>query len=141
MANRRNFSSRTIVYGFTWSRRLNLRREEDAESLFLDWYHPWLFFLAVGTMLMSCIDAFMTLQLLERGMYEANPVMSKLLGQGMTTFVVSKMVLTGTGILILVVLAKVRFLNHLRTGLFLTLFFSLYACLICYEFVHLLALM
>jgi len=134
---RRVFTWKTIVFGFARSRRRNLRRELDAEVIFLDWHHPWLFFLAVGTMIMSCLDAFMTLQLLERGMVEANPVMAAILGQGTTTFAVSKMLMTGTSILILVFLAKSRFLNRFRTGLFLTVFFSLYACLICYEFVFL----
>ena len=88
-------------------------------------------------MLMSCLDAFMTLQLLERGMIEANPVMAAILGQSTAVFAISKMAMTGTGILVLVFLAKARFMNRLRTGLFLTAFFALYACLVCYEFVHL----
>jgi hypothetical protein len=137
ITDRRSFSWKTFVFGFTRSRRHQLRRVEDADMLFIDWHHPWLFFLAVGTMIMSCIDAFMTLQLLERGMYEANPVMAAVLGQGATTFAVTKMLMTGTSILILVFLAKSRFLNRFRTGLMLTVFFSIYACLICYEFVHL----
>ena len=53
-------------------------------------------------------------------------------------FAVSKMLMTGIGILTLVFLAKARFLNRFRAGLFLTVFFSIYACLICYEFVFLL---
>ena len=65
--------------------------------------------------------------------------MATALGQGPATFAVSKVLMTGTSILILVFLAKFRFMNRLRTGLFLTLFFSLYCCLICYEIVHLLA--
>jgi len=137
VADRRNFSWRTIFYGFTRSRRHNLRREVDSEVLFLDWHHPWLFFLAVGTMIFSCLDAFMTLQLIDRGMYEVNPVMRAILGHGTTAFAVSKMALTGTSILMLVFLAKAKFLNRVRTGLFLTLFFSMYACLVCYEFVFL----
>jgi hypothetical protein len=136
-ADRRQFSWRTVFFGFTRSRRHNLRREVDAEVLFIDWHHPWLFFLAVGTMIFSCLDAFMTLQLLERGMYEANPIMAAIMGHGTTAFAVSKMLLTGTSILILVFLAKARFMNRLRTGLILTIFFSLYACLVCYEFVYL----
>ena len=136
--DRRDFSWRTVFFGFTRSRRHNLRREDDAEILFLDWHHPWLFFLAVGTMIMSCIDAFMTLQLLQRGMIEANPVMAAILDQGTTAFAISKVTMTGTSILILVFLAKTRFLNRVRAGLFLTMFFSFYACLICYEFVSLL---
>jgi hypothetical protein len=42
------------------------------------------------------------------------------------------------GVLTLVYLAKARFLDRVRTGLFLTLFFSAYACLVCYEIVQLL---
>lgn len=136
--DRRNFSWRTVFYGFIRSRRRDLRRGNDAEVVFLDWHHPWLFFLAVGTMLLSCADAFMTLQLLQRGMIEANPVMAVVLGHGTTAFLVSKMLMTGTSILVLVFLAKARFLNRLRTGLVLTIFFSAYACLTCYEFVQLL---
>ena len=137
IADRRQFSWRTIFFGFTRSRRHNLRREEDAEVMFLDWHHPWLFFLAVGTMIFSCLDAFMTLQLLERGFYEANPIMAAIMSQGTTAFAVTKMAMTGTSILILVFLAKARFMNRVRTGLILTIFFSLYACLVCYEFVFL----
>ncbi len=136
--DRRIFTWRTVFYGFTRSRRRDLRRGNDAEVVFLDWHHPWLFFLAVGTMLLSCADAFMTLQLLQRGMIEANPVMAVVLGHGATAFLVVKMLMTGTSILVLVFLAKARFLNRLRTGLVLTIFFSAYACLTCYEFVQLL---
>jgi hypothetical protein len=136
-ASRREFGWRTIFYGFTRSRRRDLRRDVDADIIFIDWHHPWLFFLAVGTMIFSCLDAFMTLQLLDRGMYEVNPVMAAILGQGTTVFAVSKMLMTGTSILILVFLAKSRFMNRLRTGLLLTIFFSIYACLVCYEFVFL----
>lgn len=139
--DRRTLSWRTILYGFARSRRRSLRREGDAEILFIDWHHPWLFFLAVGTMILSCVDAFMTLQLLERGMFEANPFMAMMLGQGTATFAATKMLITGTSVLILVFLAKARFLNRLRTGLILTIFFSCYACLVCYEFVHLMRLM
>jgi Domain of unknown function (DUF5658) len=137
ITERRAFSWRTVLFGFMRSRRRNLRRLEDAEIIFLDWHHPWLFFLAVGTMIMSCIDAFLTLQLIERGMFEANPVMAAMLGHGTSTFAASKVLMTATSILIFVFLAKSRFLNRMRTGLFLTAFFSVYACLICYEFVYL----
>ena len=136
--DRRAFSWRTVFYGFIRSRRHNFRRDEEAEVLFIDWHHPWLFFLSVGIMLMSCLDAFMTLQLIDRGMVEVNPVMAMVIGQGTATFAASKLFMTGTGILALVFLAKARFMNRVRTGLFLTVFFSFYACLVCYEFVFLL---
>ena len=139
--DRRSFSWRTVFFGFARSRRLNLRRLDDAEVLFLDWHHPWLFFLAVGTMIMSCADAFMTLQLLQHGMIEANPIMAAMLEQGTMAFAVSKITMTAASILILVFLAKARFLKRVRAGLFLTVIFSSYACLICYEFVSLMAVL
>jgi hypothetical protein len=137
-SDRRILSWKTVLFGFLRSRRLLLRREADADFQFLDWHHPWIFFLAVGTMILSCADAFMTLQLLEHGMIEANPVMAAVLGKSTTVFAVSKMTMTGLGLLALVFLAKARFLNRFRTGLLLTVCFSAYACLVCYEFVQLL---
>lgn len=139
--DRRQFSWRTVAYGFVLSRRHAHRRAADEEVIFLDWHHPWLFFLATGTMLLSCADAFLTLQLLELGMIEANPVMSAIMAHGTAVFTSTKLAMTGVGILMLVFLAKARFLNRVRTGLFLTMFFSFYACLVCYELVNLFRLL
>jgi hypothetical protein len=138
---RRAFTWRTVFFGFLRSRRHSPRRNDDGDVIFLDWHHPWLFFLAVGIMLLSCADAFLTLTLMQHGMIEANPFMANMLDQGGAAFAVSKVVMTGTSILILVFLAKSRFMNRFRTGLFLTFFFSVYCCLICYEIVHLLAVL
>ena len=137
VVDRRRFSWKTVLFGYLRSRRHQARRDDDGDVVFLDWHHPWLFFLSVGTMIMSCLDAFLTLQLIDLGMFEANPMMAALLGHGTGAFAASKMLMTGTSILILVYLAKTRFLNRVRAGLFLTVFFSAYACLVCYEFVQL----
>ncbi len=134
---RRTFGWRTVLFGFARSRRRTHRRHVDADVEFIDWHHPWLFFLAVGTMILSCVDAFLTLILIENGMYEANPLMAAAMSQSTSLFVASKMALTGVSILLLVYLAKTRFFNRIRTGLILTSFFSLYCCLICYEIVSL----
>jgi hypothetical protein len=138
--DRREFSWRTVVYGFALSRRHAHRRTADTEIIFLDWHHPWLFFLATGTMLLSCADAFLTLQLIDRGMIEANPVMSAVMAHGTVMFTSTKLAMTAFGIFVLVFLAKARFMNRLRTGLFLTTFFTFYACLVCYELVNLFSL-
>ena len=139
--DRRTLSWRTFVYGFLFSRRRMHRRAAEIEVMFLDWHHPWLFFLAVGTMILSAADAFLTLQLLERGMQEINPAMLYLLGYGTAVFAGVKLAMTAAGIFTLVFLAKVHFLNRFRTGLFLTAFFSGYAALVCYELVHLFKLL
>ena len=136
--DRRAFSWRTVIFGFFRSRRRDTRRGTEGEPLYTDWHHPWLFFLATGTMLLSCMDAFFTLQLIDRGMVEINPVMAILIGKGTLPFAATKMLLTGFGILVLVFLSRSRMFNLMRTGLVLTLSFSFYACLVCYEFIFLL---
>ncbi len=136
--DRRKLSWRTMLYGFLRSRRRNTRRESEAEPLYTDWHHPWLFFLATGTMILSCMDAFFTLQLLDRGAMEINPLMALAIDQSTTIFASTKIAMTGAGILVLVFLSRARFMGRFRTGIMLTVFFSLYACLVCYEFVFLL---
>ncbi len=133
---RREFSWRTVFFGFVRSRRHAHRRSADDAVIFLDWHHPWLFFLATGTMLLSCADAFLTLQLIELGMYEVNPFMQAVMAHSTTLFTSTKLAMTAFGILVLVFLAKAQFLNRIRTGLILTIFFSFYACLVCYELVN-----
>jgi hypothetical protein len=135
--DRRLFNWRTVACGFFLSRRRSERRSTEVEPIFTDWHHPWLFFLAIGTMLLSSLDAFMTLQLLARGAYEANPFMAALIGHSTMAFAATKMLLTATGILALVFLSRARFMNRIRTGTFLTAFFTFYCCLACYEFVQL----
>ena len=135
---RREFSWRTVFFGFIRSRRRDTRRDDEDAPLYTDWHHPWLFFLATGTMLLSCMDAFFTLQLIGRGAIEINPVMAAMIGQGTLAFAATKMLLTGLGILILVFLSQTRMFNLMRTGLVLTVFFTFYACLVCYEFIYLL---
>ena len=132
---RRDFGWKTVVFGFLRSRRRDERRINDANALYSDWHHPWLFFLATGTMLLSTLDAFLTLQLISRGAVEINPVMAAVMGHGTFAFAAVKMLLTGAGILVLVFLSRSRLFNRFRTGLALTVFFSLYCCLVCYEFV------
>lgn len=90
-------------------------------------------------MLLSCVDAFFTLQLLSRGAVEVNPVMALALEYGDGVFAASKMVLTAFPILTLVYLSRSRFFNLVRTGLILTAAFTAYACLVCYQFVLLLS--
>ncbi len=138
---RRRLSWRTVVFGYTRSRRRESRRAADTEVTFIDWHHPWLFFLSVGTMLLSCVDAFLTLRLIDAGMFEANPVMAAAMGLGTGWFVGSKMALTGMGVMLLVFVARTQFLNRFRTGLILTSCFSLYCCLICYELLSLFRLL
>lgn len=133
--DRRTFTWRTVFYGFARSRRRSHRRETENEPVFTDWHHPWLFVMSVGIMILSSTDAFLTLQLIDLGATEVNPVMLALMGHGTMAFAATKMLLTGASVLVLVFLAKARVFSRVRSGLLLTAMFSMYCCLICYEFV------
>ncbi len=133
VADRRQLTWRTFAMGLAKSRRREVRREEEAESVHSDWHHPWLFFLGVSIMLMSVADAFLTLQLLSKGAIEANPLMRGLLFWDTGIFVAIKLAMTGLAILVLVFASRYRLFGRLRVGLFITFFFCLYLTLIFYE--------
>jgi hypothetical protein len=139
-SERRDLSWRTLIFGYLRSRRRTTRRASEGMPIYTDYHHPWLFFLATSIMMMSCFDAILTLQLLDRGAIEINPFMAAVINQGTLTFVATKMLLTSLGILALVFLARARFMRRFRTGLILTFLFSAYAILVCYEFVFLIQL-
>lgn len=139
-ADRRTLTWRTVIYGFLLSRRRDTRRNSEDEAIFTDYHHPWLFFLATGIMVLSGLDAFFTLQLLDRGAIELNPVMDAVIGRGTATFAMTKMLLTSIGILALVFLARSRFMERFRTSVILTVFFVFYSILVCYEFVSLISI-
>jgi hypothetical protein len=135
--DRRQFTWRTVLYGFLRSRRRHTRRHSEAEPLFTDYHHPWHFFLATSIMVLSFADAVFTLALIERGAVELNPVMALVINQGTQAFAMIKMLMTSFGILSLVFLARWMFIKRFRTGVLLTVFFSFYAILVCYEFMFL----
>jgi hypothetical protein len=139
-SDRRELTWRTVFYGFLYSRRRDTRRTSEGEAIFTDYHHPWLFFLAISIMVLSGMDAVFTLQLLDLGAIELNPVMNAVIGKGPVTFALTKMFLTSFGILALVFLARSRFMERFRTGVILTLFFVFYAVLVCYEFVSLISI-
>jgi len=137
-SNRRHFSWLTVFFGFVRSRRRSVRRLGEVEPVFTDYHPPWLFFMATGIILLSSLDAFFTLQLLARGAIEINPVMAAAIDMGASTFAVTKMLLTSVAVLALVYLSRAMFMKRIRTGLFLSFFFSCYVVLVCYEIFYLL---
>ncbi len=130
--DRRSMSWRTVANGFLRSRRRSARRESEAGQIYQDWHHPWIFFLGVSIMLMSVADAFLTLQLINRGAIEANPFMRSLLwNTGL--FVGLKLLMTAFSIFVLVYASRYKIFGRMRVGLLITGFFCMYLTLITYE--------
>ena len=131
--DRRRFSWRTVVFAFLRSRRHAHRRSADGEPIYLDAHSPTIAMLAIGVMVLSSLDAFFTLRLIDRGAREINPIMAAVMGEGTATFAVTKMLLTGLSVLALVFLERAQVFNRFRTGVVLSVAFAFYVCLVCYE--------
>jgi Domain of unknown function (DUF5658) len=80
--------------------------------------------------LLACalVDGFLTLELIEAGYHEANPVMHVLLARGPVHFLIGKYVLAAAGLPLLVL-----FGTHSRVRYLVPIFAALYVLLITYQ--------
>lgn len=131
---RRRVSMRSLFLGGLNPRRRDGRRLSDATNL-LDWHEPKLLALAVTILLLSCMDALITVHLLLLGGEELNPLMAFFLASDTTTFIVAKLILTGVPLLLLVATARARLFGRFPVLWVLQIFLLLYAVLIGYEWV------
>jgi hypothetical protein len=124
----------SIWYGsFNPRRRSPSRRLNDSGFHSLDWYSAHLLGAAIGILLLSVVDAFMTLMLLEGGADEVNPIMGVFVYRNVAMFAAVKMGMTGVSIICMVVLARYRFMRVLRVAWVLYGILVAYATLIGYE--------
>jgi hypothetical protein len=86
-------------------RRSKVRRSADRERVvLLDRYSPKLFAVVMGIIVLSLLDAFLTLYLIEQGSKELNPVMDYFLKKGPLVFTLAKYVFTSVAVIIFVIL-------------------------------------
>src|SRR5262245_39543331 len=131
-ADRRRTTLRTFLQsGFTPRRHGGRRAGE--HHLPIDWHEPYLLFLALAILLLNVADAFLTITLLTAGAHEANPVLAFVLDEHPKLFSVTKMALTGVGVLVLVAIARARVFNVMRVGTLMHVVLVGYASLIFYE--------
>jgi hypothetical protein len=106
--------SKYLFYG----RREHSRRAEDKHRFsFFDRYSSKLFAAISAILILSLVDAYFTLYLIDRGASELNPVMAYFLNSGPVTFIIAKYILTSLSVVILliikyVVVAQKRFNTH-----------------------------
>src|ERR1700689_2788080 len=124
----------SVLYGsFNPRRRRPARRLDDSRFHPMDWYSAHLLAVAVGVLLLSAADAFLTSLLLLHGADEVNPIMAVLVYRSVAMFAAFKMAMTGISIVGLVFLSRYRFMRLLRVGLVLYAVLVVYAWLIGYE--------
>lgn len=129
-----------------WGRRHQLRRAVDQPTLhggrvagyYVDRYEKTLWLPILATLFLSSLDAFLTLQLLERGAIEANKMMDFLIRKDIVLFVTAKFALTSLGLIFLVTHYTFHLWGGVRVLHMLYGVFALYVLLIAYEIVLLL---
>jgi hypothetical protein len=131
--DRRTQTLQSIVYGALQPRRQTNRRPRDNQVYVLDWHDSGLFLLAMSIVVMSCMDAWFTLQLLSIGGEEVNWFMAVLLDNDVSTFLAIKYAVTGAGVIVLVALARFRLGGLLPVRRVLEALVATYACLLIYE--------
>lgn len=131
--DRRSRIARALVYGSFNPRRRGPRREGEHGPGAIDWYHPW--WLAVATLILALCasDAVLTIVLINRGAYELNPLLAPLLRGSGALFAAVKLGLTGTGVVVLTVLSRVKAFGRMPVALLLYGVLLGYGVLVTYE--------
>jgi hypothetical protein len=131
--DRRKRTLYSLFYGSLKPRRRNSRRT-DARSLSdLDWHPPQWLAVAVLIVVLSCVDAALTLTLLNNGAYEVNPIMATIVGRSALVFTLVKVGLTAGGVVLLTLAARMRAFGKIPVSLLLYAVLLGYGTLVIYE--------
>ncbi len=131
--DRRNQTFMSIIYGSFRPRRRDNRRYADDQVMIVDWHDTNLFCIALGIVLMSCMDALFTLNILALGGEELNLAMKVLLEMDTGSFLFGKYCATAVGVIFLVALSRYRMGGVLSVRRLLEVICIGYGCLIIYE--------
>jgi hypothetical protein len=133
-ADRRQRLWWSLLYGsFNPRRRRPPRRLDESRFQSLDWHAAHLLAVALGILILNVADAFLTVALMSGGAIEVNPVMALLVSSSASVFVTLKMAVTGTCVVLMVFLARYRFMRLVRVDFVLYVIFLAYVALIVYE--------
>lgn len=130
---RRARFARLFVGAIVHGRRRGPRRRSDAETFYVDWYDERLFVAATGIFLFCCLDMLFTLMLLQMGAEEVNPLMARLIDYGVEPFVYTKLLITGFGVVFLVMHSTYQIGGAIRVSQALYGILAGYAMLFVYQ--------
>jgi hypothetical protein len=130
---RRRFWWSLLYGGIRPRRRHPARRVQDARFHALDWHATHLWAVSIGILIMSVVDAFLTVRLLSLGAVEVNPFMDLFVHGNVAVFAGLKMALTGVCVALMVLLSGYRFMRVLRVEVILYGILLGYGILISHE--------
>lgn len=114
-------------------RRQVLRRASDQRGVCLDWHPTSLWVIALGILLLSALDAALTLTLVQYGASEANPLLRPLIEHDKHQFINLKLLLTAVPLVLLVAHSRLVIYRYLKVESILYGLFSIYLAVIGYE--------
>jgi hypothetical protein len=130
--DRRALTLRTLLTSGLTPRRRSGRRAGE-QDLPVDFHEPRLLVLAVVMLVLSVVDAFLTVTLMSDGAEETNPLLAFVLNEHPRLFAVIKMALTGLGVVLLVAVSRTRLFRLVRAGAFFQGLVLAYFALVLYE--------
>jgi Domain of unknown function (DUF5658) len=131
---RRSQTLRSLAAGSFKRRRHGPRRVADASIAITDWFAPQWLAAALLILILCVTDALITLALLNHGAHEANPLMDTIVHGDGRRFVAFKFGLTASGVVLLILLARVRAFGRVPVSLLLYGVLVGYLGLVSYEF-------
>ncbi len=131
---RRSQTLRSLASGSFKRRRHGPRRVSDASIAITDWFAPQWLAAALLILILCVSDALITLMLLGHGAREANPLMETIIQGDGRRFLAFKFGLTASGVVLLILLARVRAFGRLPVSMLLYGVLVAYLCLVAYEF-------
>lgn len=120
--------------GIKSGRRSGVRRAA-VNVAYVDNYAGHIVFCCLVIVLLSATDAFLTLNILERGGVELNEFMAELIEDSTHKFVMFKLALTSLAAVFLVIHHEVRIMTKFRCRHLLYTILAGYICLIGYELI------
>ncbi len=133
MRDRRDRLAFSLVYGGLRPRRRTGRRIADHHQPIIDWHGPGLLASSILVLILCVADAFLTLWLMTAGAIEANPLMAPLVAGDGQGFAITKLALTGGGVVTLVAMANFRVFRLFRVGSLVHTVLVAYLVLVSYE--------
>ena len=106
---------------------------DDGRFQAIDWHGAHLWAVSIGILILSVADAFLTVTLVSGGAVEVNPFMAAVMGQNIAVFAILKIAMTGVSVMLMVFLARYRFMRVMRVEMLLYGVLVTYLLLIGHE--------
>jgi hypothetical protein len=131
--DRRRRTLYSLFYGSFNPRRRSPRRTDARSLRDLDWHQPQWLAVAMLIVVLSCVDAALTLSLMSHGAYEVNPLMAPIVGGSPLVFTLVKVGLTAGGVVLLTLAARMTAFGKIPVSFLLYAVLIGYGMLVAYE--------